>query len=309
MTECAEAALRENISIIAGVPSWMLLFLETLNQTRNFKGNLRNIWPSFELCIHGGISFEPYRDVFREWLGSETFFQEVYAASEAFIAVEDPLENELRLMVDYGTFYEFIPVSELQNKNPTRLTISDIETDQNYAVLLTTNGGLWSYLIGDTVRFLSKEKLLLKVTGRTKFYLSAFGEHLIQEEIENALQSTCKELDLQFVDYHVAPIFSSESASLGRHQYLIEFVNPPQNLQTFSSILDQKLSGLNEDYAAHRFGNSMTLPDIIVAPNGFFKSWMKEKGKIGGQHKVPRISNERGTLSDMLDLLSSSVRP
>ena len=309
MSCASEISLTEDISVLAGVPSWIMLFLEILNQKREFKGNLKKIWPSFELCIHGGISFEPYREIFKAWLGEDAYFEEVYAASEAFIAIQDPFENALRLMMDYGTFYEFIPVSELGKPSPTRLTIADIEVDQNYAVLLTTNGGLWSYLIGDTVRFLSKEKLLIKITGRTKFYLSAFGEHLIQEEIEAALQDACQKFKVQFVDYHVAPLFPSSESRLGKHQYLVEFVEPPYNLQAFGKVLDERLQALNEDYAAHRsqsFG--MDEPSFIIAPSGFFNSWMKKKGKIGGQHKVPRISNERGTLDDMLRFLPRGVR-
>ena len=309
MNKSATEALAKDVSILAGVPSWVMLFLETLNEKCPFKGDIKKIWPAFELYVHGGISFEPYRSEFRSWLGREVYFQEVYAASEAFIGIQDPYEEALRLMVDYGVFYEFIPVGELQNKIPTRLTIADVEENENYALVLTTNGGLWSYLIGDTIRFISKEKLLIKITGRTKFYLSAFGEHLIQEEIERSLTDACKQFNVQLVDYHVAPVFPSKEMRLGKHQYLIEFVNPPRDLAAFTSSLDHGLQILNEDYAAHRLkGFGMDLPEVIVAPAGFFKAWMKEKGKLGGQHKVPRISNERDLLSGMLNFLSESVR-
>ncbi len=307
MDRAAEAGLKDNLTVLGGVPSWVLLFLETLNQKRNFKGNIKSIWPNFELFIHGGISFEPYREQFRAWLGPETYFEEVYPSSEAFIAIEDPREKALRLMVDYGTFYEFVPVEELSGKNPTRLTLTDIETDQNYAIVLTTNGGLWSYLLGDTVRFLSKEPLLLKVTGMTKYFLSAFGEHVIQEEIETALHRTCSEQKTTFIDYHAAPIFPSGESPVGRHQYLIEFVKSPTDLKQFVSAFDRCLQTLNEDYAAHRSGDyGMREPEIMGLPQGFFRLWMKKKGKLGAQHKVPRISGDRDLIDDMLGFLRST---
>lgn len=301
----AKVALRENLSLLSGVPTWILLFLEKLNQKKQFKGDIKSLWPDFELFVHGGVSFEPYRKQFEEWMGPNINFLEVYPASEAFIAIEDPQEGELRLMVDYGTFYEFVPVEELSSQSPTRHTIADVEIGKNYAVILTTNGGLWSYVLGDTIRFLSKEPLLLKITGRTKFYLSAFGEHLIQEEIESALNSACKMTDASYSEYHVAPVYPDGTKIKGQHQYLIEFTKQPRDLKLFSDMFDKGLQKLNEDYAQHRSGGfGMEKPEFIAVPNGFFKEWMRKKGKLGGQHKVPRISSNRELISDMLnDLL------
>ena len=302
----AEASLRENISVIGGVPSWTLLFLEQLDQKSNMKGNLKKIWPAFELFVHGGVSFGPYRKQFETWFGPGIYYQEVYPASEAFIAIEDPVERALRLMVHYGTFYEFVPVSELESETPTRLTLSQVETDENYAVVITTNGGLWSYVLGDTIRFLSKEPPLIRITGRTKFFLSAFGEHLIQEEIETALDQTAREFETLLTDFHVAPLFPGDNGvRIGRHQFLIEFEKAPRDLKTFARRYDQVLQELNEDYAAHRAGGfGLGEPEFILAPKGVFKEWMKSKGKIGGQHKVPRISGNRDLLNDMLNFLS-----
>ncbi len=308
MEQAAEAGLTDNLTTLGGVPSWILLFLTKLNQKRNFKGDITKIWPFFELLVHGGISFDPYREQFREWLGGGVYFQEVYPSSEAFIAIEDPRERALRLMIDYGIFYEFVPAEELGNKKPARLTLAEIETGQNYAIVLTTNGGLWSYLLGDTVRFLSKEPPLLKMTGRTKFSLSAFGEHLIQEEIETALQKACLECNAQWVDYHVAPLYPSSVRSAGCHQYLIEFARSPKDIKGFVNIFDRALQKLNEDYAAHRTsGYGMTEPEFTSVPQDFFNTWMKRKGKMGAQNKVPRISGNRDLIEDMLNFQKQCV--
>lgn len=307
--KAAEESLRTNITLAGGVPSWMLLFFEKLNEIKPFKGNIRSVWPKFEVLVHGGISFDPYRKQFEEWLGKDIHFQEVYPASEAFIAIQDPEYNALRLQMNHGIFYEFIPVDQLSSQNPKRLTIRDIEIEENYAILLTTCGGLWSYLIGDTIRFISKEPLLLKVTGRTKYSLSAFGEHLIQEEIEKALDETCKILGVGLVDYHVAPHFPDENSKIGWHDYVIEFLNPPEDLRNFMRVYDRILQEINEDYAAHRsqsFG--MGEPNMISLPQGFFQEWMKRKGKLGGQHKVPRISSDRSVLEDILFCLRRRER-
>ncbi len=301
----AEAALSQNLSILSGVPTWMILFLEKLNEKKKIKGNIKSLWPNFELFVHGGIPFEPYQKQFEEWLGPDADYLEVYPASEAFIAIEDPRENELRLMTDYGTFYEFVPVEEISSKAPTRLTVRDVEVGKNYAIVLTTNGGLWSYILGDTVRFVSKEPLLLKITGRTKYCLSAFGEHLIQEEIEKALHETCLAFGTGYTDYHAAPIFPDSVHPKGKHQYLIEFTKQPQNLKEFSGKFDAELQRLNEDYAQHRSGGfGMDEPEIIAVQSGFFKEWMRKKGKLGGQYKVPRISASREVISDMLSSFS-----
>lgn len=299
--QAAEASLTEDVGILGGVPSWVLLFLDRLNQKKRFKGNIKSVWPSFELLIHGGVAFDSYRAQFEEWLGHGVYYQEVYPASEAFIAMEDPYYHTLRLMVDYGVFYEFVPLEELNLPKPTRHTLAEVELGQNYAIALTTCGGLWSYLIGDTVRFVSKDPPLLKITGRTKFFLSAFGEHLIQEEIEKALTKACQISNAQISDYHVAPIFPHSKAPVGKHQYLIEFVKAPQNLEHFQKTLDQSLQELNEDYAAHRAnGFGMAGPELICAPNGFFNRWMTLNGKLGAQHKFPRIANNRKLMEELL---------
>ncbi|MBI4388444.1 MAG: GH3 auxin-responsive promoter family protein [Candidatus Omnitrophica bacterium] len=301
----AEAALKEDIGVIGGVPSWVLIFLEKLNQKVAVKGDFKKLWPSFELFVHGGISFEPYQTQFESWFGPDVDYQEVYPASESFIAIEDPVDHELRLMVHYGTFYEFVPVSELGSSSPKRLTLAEVEVGQNYAIALTTNGGLWSYLLGDTIRFISKDPPLIKITGRTKFFLSAFGEHLIQEEIETALGKACQAYQALLIDFHVAPFFPDGKETLGYHQFLIEFERTPSDLKAFIRVYDEVLQALNEDYAAHRTGGfGLGSPEFTIVPKGFFVGWMKAKGKIGGQHKVPRISGDRNLLNDMFRFLS-----
>ncbi len=304
MERSAQAALNEDIRILAGVPSWVLLFLDKLNQKSGFKGNIRKVWPQFELFIHGGISIEPYKDRFREMLGPKVDYMEVYPASEGFIAIEDPHYRALRLMVDYGIFYEFVPVEALSEKTPARLTLNEIEIGRQYAIIITTNGGLWSYVLGDTVRFISKAPPLLKVTGRTKFYLSAFGEHVIQEEIEKSLEKACEKWGALFTDYHVAPIFPNDTSAAGRHQFLIEFLKPPADFKSFAAAFDESLKDLNEDYAAHRaHGFGLEEPEMRAVPQGFFTGWMKSKGKLGGQHKVPRIANKRILMEEMIGFL------
>lgn len=299
--QAAQLAIRTDIRAIGGVPSWVLLFLEKLHAESPVKGNIKRFWPNFELFIHGGISFEPYREQFSTWFGPGVDSLEVYPASEAFIAIEDPAERALRLMADYGTFYEFVPLAELGTSSPNRLTLREVDTETNYAIVLTTNGGLWSYVLGDTVRFLSKEPPLIKITGRTKFFLSAFGEHVIQEEIENALEKSCAAFGAHLAEYHIAPFFPSKNMTAGRHQFLIEFETLPSNLARFARLYDQILQKLNEDYAAHRQrGFGMAEPEFIIAPAGFFNRWMKAKGKLGGQHKVPRISGNRELMDEML---------
>lgn len=305
IAQTVEAALGHSLTTLGGVPTWILLFLEALNRRVSIKGNIRKLWPEFELYIHGGISFAPYRDQFQEWFGSGPGFQEVYPASEGFIAVEDPRERALRLLVGGGIFYEFVPVEELSSKTPTRLTIWDAAVGPDYAVVLTNNAGLWSYVLGDTVRFLSKEPPLIQITGRTKYFLSAFGEHLIQEEIERALQETCSKFAASFVEYHVAPIFPDAEESKGGHHYLVEFIRPPADLEKFTDAFDGRLQKINEDYEAHRSGGfGLKRPQVTAVPVGFFREWMKLKGKLGGQHKVPRISGSREVLDSMLGLLA-----
>ena len=292
MNRLARIAAGLPITMLSGVPSWMLVLFERLRQVTG-KNTLAEIWPSLRLVLHGGTSFEPYRDLFREQLGSaDITCSEVYPASEGYIAAQDHRTGLLRLIVDHGIFYEFVPVSELGADRPTRHTVADLETGVNYAIVLTTCAGLFAYVLGDTVRFEQRRPPLLRFTGRTKYFLSAFGEHLIAEEVERAVAVAARVCDCAVIDFHVGPVYPKQSGRPGHHCYLVEFAGKRPDLSHFARTLDAELCRLNEDYAAHRQGDlTMLLPEIVPVPSGGFAAWMKAQGKLGGQHKVPRMDN------------------
>ncbi len=290
----ARRSVNERITLIGGVPSWLLtLFGRVLSLTG--KTSIAEVWPSLELVVHGGVKFDPYREAFDEVLGNpEIRLQETYPCSEGFIAFGDPETGLLRLVFDHGLFYEFIPVDELESPRPTRHWLGNVETGVNYAIVVSTCAGLWSHLIGDTVRFESLDPPLMSFTGRTKYTLSAFGEHLISEEVEAAISRAATATGAAVGEWHVGPVFHG---ALGHHLYVIEFRNDPSDLAEFRQILDADLADRNADYQAHRAeGVGLPLPELIIARPGGFESWMRSKGKLGGQHKVPRMDNA-GTLT------------
>ncbi|MCL9808070.1 GH3 auxin-responsive promoter family protein [Flavobacterium luminosum] len=293
----------ENVTSFAGVPSWMLVLLnKLLEETR--KSNLLEIWPNLEVYFHGGVSFDPYRLQYKNILPKPEFrYYEIYNASEGFFAIQDlNNSNDLLLMLDYGIFYEFIPMETFGTPNQKIIRLAEVELNKNYAIVITTNSGLWRYLIGDTVRFTSLKPYRIRVTGRTKHHINVFGEELMVENTDQALAKTCQATNAEVTDYTVAPVFMSGKEK-GAHEWIIEFRKKPEDLNYFSQLLDQNIQALNSDYEAKRY-NNMTLNPLIVnvARNNLFYDWLKNQDKLGGQHKIPRLSNQRDYLEQLLVL-------
>lgn len=297
----AELSARLPITVLGGVPSWLLVLFDRLRQVTG-KRTIHEIWPSLRLVIHGGTRFDPYRSLFRQEIGSDDVqFLDTYPSSEGYIATEDPRHGLLRLIPDHGIFFEFVPVEELGKDHPTRHTVADLEPGVHYAVVLTTCAGLWSYILGDTVCFERRDPPLLRFTGRTRYFLSAFGEHLISEEVERAVAAAAETTGAAVTDFHVGPLFPEQPGTPGHHRYLIEFARMPRDLIQFAAHLDAELCRLNEDYRVHRGngGISMAPPEVVAVRRGGFADWMRARGKFGGQHKVPRMDNT-GRLTDDL---------
>jgi hypothetical protein len=309
----AELSLAEDIRMISGVPAWMMIFFDKLASLRpESEGKLEKIYPNLEMIVHGGVNFAPYVNRFRELLeGSSAELREVYPASEGFIAVADRGYGDgLRMNLDHGIFYEFVPLEELESAQPTRHWIGNVQPDVNYAVIMTTCAGLWSYVIGDTVRFVDTQTPRILVSGRTSYYLSAFGEHLIAEEIEDGVSTAAQEIRTELSDFTVGPVFPERAGELGGHVYIIEFADQlpaGELLARFETSLDKRLCVRNEDYEAHRSGGfGLQGPKVIPVPTGFFANWMKSRGKLGGQNKVPRIITNREMLAELIELTKSS---
>ncbi|MEQ3661529.1 MAG: GH3 auxin-responsive promoter family protein [Flavobacterium sp.] len=293
--------INENVTSLAGVPSWMLVLLnKALEETG--KNSILDIWPNAEVYFHGGVNFEPYKEQYKKLFPKESFkYYEIYNASEGFFGIQD-LNNssELLLMLDYGIFYEFIPMDTFGTKNQKVIPLSEVELFKNYALVITTNSGLWRYLIGDTIRFTSLSPHRIMVTGRTKHHINVFGEELMVENTDKAIAITCKELNCEVIDYTVAPIFM-DGKEKGAHEWIIEFKKKPEDIENFSILLDNTLQELNSDYEAKRSNNITLNPlKINVASEGLFYKWLKNQNKLGGQNKVPRLSNERNYLESIL---------
>lgn len=303
MQAIVDETINENVTSLAGVPSWMLVLLNNVLDTTG-KSSLFDIWPNLEVYFHGGVSFLPYVDQYKNILPKKDFrYYEIYNASEGFFAIQDQnSSSELLLMLDYGIFYEFIDMSTYGTPNPKVIPLENVELDTNYAVLITTNAGLWRYKIGDTVRFTSLNPYRIKVSGRTKHHINVFGEELIIENAEDALKKVCKKTGSEIVDYTAAPIFM-KGKEKGAHEWLIEFKTPPKNIDYFNELFDNALKSLNSDYEAKRY-NNMTLnkPVINVARPQLFYDWLKKNNKLGGQHKVPRLSNTRDYIEELKGL-------
>ena len=303
MEKMTEATIDENVTSLAGVPSWLLVLLKNILK-RTGKSNLLDVWPNLELFIHGGINFTPYREQYKALIPSDKMnYQETYNASEGFFAIQDDLSAEgMLLMLDYGIFYEFMPLSELGKEHPVTYTIDEVEKNKDYAVIISTNGGLWRYLIGDTVRFVSLRPHRIIITGRTKHFINAFGEELIIDNAERGLDAACKKTGAVIREYTAAPVFMSET-SKGRHQWLIEFEKKPDDLAKFAKALDEALLELNSDYEAKRY-KDITLDqlEIIPARDKLFIDWLASKNKLGGQHKVPRLANNRKYIDELIAL-------
>ena len=293
--------INENVTSLAGVPSWMMVLLnKTLEQTG--KQNMLEIWPNAEVYFHGGVNFDPYREQYKKLFPKDNFqYYEIYNASEGFFALQDlNNSNDLLLMLDYGIFYEFIPMDTFGQPTQKIIRLNEVELNKNYAVVITTNSGLWRYMIGDTIRFTNLNPYRIRVTGRTKHHLNVFGEELMVENTEMALTATCKELNCEIIDYTVAPIFM-EGKKKGAHEWMIEFKSLPECISTFSELLDKNLQNLNSDYEAKRY-NNMTLNPLVlnIARPKLFYDWLKENDKLGGQHKIPRLSNDRNYMEQLL---------
>jgi hypothetical protein len=293
----------ENVTSFAGVPSWMLVLLNRI-LTESGKGNLFELWPNLEVYFHGGVSFEPYREQYKKILPKADFkYYEIYNASEGFFAIQDlNYSNDLLLMLDYGIFYEFIPMDTFGTPNQTIVRLADVELFKNYAMVITTNAGLWRYMIGDTVRFTSLDPYRIRVSGRTKHHINVFGEELMVENTDLALAKTCTALHCEVIDYTVAPIFMHDKEK-GAHEWMIEFKKHPEDIALFQKALDENIQSVNSDYEAKRY-NNMTLNElkINVARENLFYDWLKENDKLGGQHKIPRLSNQRDYLEQLLNM-------
>ena len=301
----AEVAVRERITAMSGVPSWMVLLFDQMKQITG-KATISEIWPEFRLLIHGGTKFDSYRELFQKEIGGDRFqFCEVYPCSEGFIATEDPRHKLLRLVPDHDIFFEFIPVAELGKERAARHTVANLELGVNYAVVLTSCAGVWSYLVGDTVRFVSRTPLLLEFTGRTKYFLSAFGEHLISEEVEKGIAHAAKACGTFAVEHHVGPVFPTEPKKPGFHRYLVEFNGPPPDLARFAQELDRELIRLNEDYEAHRANDlTMLIPEVLAVRAGGFRAMMEaRKSDFDFQGKVPRMDNGGKLTAEMFQWL------
>lgn len=303
MQAIVDETIKENVTSLAGVPSWMLVLLNNVLESTH-KANLFEIWPHLEVYFHGGVSFLPYQEQYKAILPKKDFrYYEIYNASEGFFAIQDRNNSsELLLMLDYGIFYEFIPMDTYGTPQQKIIPLNEVKPNKNYAIVITTNAGLWRYQIGDTVRFTSTSPYRIKVSGRTKHHINVFGEELIIENAEDALKKVCKKTNSEIVDYTAAPIFM-QGKEKGAHEWLIEFKTPPQDINYFNELLDNALKSLNSDYEAKRY-NNMTLnrPTIHVARTQLFYDWLKQNNKLGGQHKVPRLSNTRDYLEDLLKL-------
>ena len=306
VTKIIAQARNENVTSLAGVPSWYLVLLNRVLEATG-KRNILEVWPNLEVFIHGGIKFDPYREQFRKLIPSPNMqYMETYNASEGFFAIQDdPDSDDMLLMLDYGIYYEFIPMDHFHQENPPVLSLNEVGPGKNYALVISTNGGLWRYLIGDTVRFTSKKPFKIKITGRTKHFINACGEELIIDNADDALQVACQRTQASVRDYTAGPVFMGDNQK-GAHQWIIEFGQQPDDLEHFTSVLDGTLKTLNSDYEAKRH-KSITLdrPQVLVAPDGLFYEWMKQRGKLGGQNKIPRLSNDRKYLDELIELKKS----
>lgn len=300
----ARATIEENVTSISGVPTWTLVLFKRILEITG-KKHMHEVWPNLELFIHGGVSFVPYREQFREILpGSHMQYLETYNASEGFFGIQFSQDSsDLLLMTNHGIFYEFYPMTEGPE---AAIPLWEVKPGVNYAMLITTNSGLWRYQIGDTVQFSDTNPYLFRITGRTKLFINAFGEELVIENADTAIAAASKATGAVVADYTAAPVYMTDAEP--GHEWLIEFEIKPENLEQFTTILDDELKKCNGDYAAKRAGDlAMRMPHVHIAPGGLFQVWLKNKGKLGGQHKVPRLCNDRKILDEILAMMVTSA--
>ncbi|HEY9195133.1 MAG TPA: GH3 auxin-responsive promoter family protein [Mucilaginibacter sp.] len=293
-----------NVTSIGGVPTWNLVLFKRILEITG-KKNMLEVWPNLEMYFHGAVNFTPYREQFKKLIPTDNmYYLESYNASEGFFGIQDTKEpGDMLLMLDYGIFYEFLPLENLHQENPETLTLDEVELDKNYALIISTNAGLWRYMIGDTIKFTSLSPFRIRVSGRTKHFINAFGEEVIIDNAEQALEEACRQTGAVIREYTAAPVYFNGN-DCGAHEWIIEFEKKPNEFERFIDILDETLRRVNSDYDAKRFKDlALRRPIIRKAPDGTFFNWMKEKGKLGGQHKVPRLANDREYVDSILKVM------
>ena len=303
----ARETMDENVTSIAGVPTWTIVLLQRILEIKK-ASHILEVWPNLEVFFHGAVAFGPYRNLFKELIPSDKMrYMETYNASEGFFGMQDqPDSDELLLLLDYGIFYEFILTEDLEKENPRVISLEGVEVGKNYALLISTNGGLWRYKIGDTVKFTSVLPYRFRISGRTKHFINAFGEEVIVENAEAAISYACEQTGATLTNFTAAPIYFEDSQSKGAHEWVVEFKSLPSDLENFADILDQHLREINSDYDAKRHKNlALQRLQLHAAPVGLFESWLAKKGKLGGQHKVPRLSNSREFMDEILGMIET----
>lgn len=310
LSQITRITATRNVTNISGVPSWYLVLIKQILEYTG-KSNLCDVWPNLEVFFHGGISFAPYREQFKSFIRSEGMnYMETYNASEGFFGLQDdPSSNDMLLMLDLGVFYEFIPAEQVGSLNPLVLTIGEVKTGVSYALVISTNGGLWRYMIGDTIIFTGTKPHKFKISGRTKHFINAFGEEVIIDNAEKALDAACRETGALVAEYTAGPVYIG-TESKGSHEWLIEFEKTPDDLNKFISVLDDTLKSVNSDYEAKRFKDlNLVIPVVRLVPKGTFYKWLREKNKLGGQNKVPRLSNNREYIEELYRITGDDPRP
>lgn len=302
----AQSTINENVTSMAGVPTWLLVLMKRILEITG-KRTIKEVWPSLELYMHGGVSFVPYKAHFEKLMGAPINYLEMYNASEGFFAAQDDIAADgMLLMCDHGIFYEFLPAEEWDKEDRQTVQLNEVEIGKNYAPVITTNGGLWRYLIGDTIQFTSLQPFRVKVSGRIKHYINAFGEEVIIDNADQAISMASEKTGAHVKDYTAAPVYFSEGEN-GAHEWLIEFDKEPESVEQFTIELDKALQSINSDYEAKRYKDiALRLPVLQAAPRNTFENWLSSKGKLGGQHKVPRLSNERTILEEIKQFMASA---
>lgn len=302
--QLAQSTIYENVTSIAGVPTWTLVLIRRILEITG-KHTLKEVWPGLELYIHGGVSFTPYREQFAKLIGADIHYLEIYNASEGFFAAQaSPEDDGMLLLLNHGIFYEFMPLEEYGKEKPETIGLNKVELGKQYALVISTNGGLWRYLVGDTVQFTSLKPYRIKVSGRIKHYINAFGEEVIADNADNAIAAACAQTGAVVNDYTAAPVYFSDHGN-GAHEWLIEFEQVPADMATFTKALDEALKAVNSDYEAKRHKDiALGMPIVQSIQKGSFKEWLRSKGKLGGQHKVPRLSNDRTYIDEIKQHLS-----
>ncbi len=300
----AQSTAKENVTSLAGVPTWTLILLKRILEITKQK-KIIDVWPNLELYINGGVSFVPYREQFENIIGKPINYLEIYNASEGFFAGQEcPTLDGMTLFTEHGVFYEFMPVEEYGKPNPKTIGLDKVEVDKNYALIISTTGGLWRYLIGDTIKFTSINPYRIKVSGRLKHYINAFGEEVIIDNTDKAIAVASQKTQSVVTDYTAAPVYFSDHKN-GAHEWLIEFEQEPESMEAFVFELDNALKEQNSDYEAKRFKNiALEMPHVKKIPRGTFNQWLQKKNQVGGQHKIPRLSNERKIIEDILSIIS-----